>query len=73
MLFFFRGRYKEPARLVLGILLVVAGLLIHHGVLLVALGAVLGVWGVFGTAMLRRRGRGPADRPGRGDQDGGAR
>lgn len=71
MLFFFQGKYKEPARLVLGILLVVAGLLIQHGILLVAVGAVLGLWGVFGTAaMLRRRGR--ADEPGRGGQDGGA-
>ena len=65
MLFFFQGKYKEPARLVLGILLVVAGLLIQHGIILVVAGAVLGLWGVFGTvAMLRRRGR--------GDQDGGA-
>jgi hypothetical protein len=65
MLFFFQGKYKEPARLVLGILLIVAGLLIQHGILLVAVGGVLGVWGVFGTAvMLRRRGR--------RDQDGGS-
>jgi len=65
MLFFFQGKYKEPARLVLGILLVVAGLLIQHGIILVVAGAVLGLWGVFGTvAMLSRRGR--------GDQDGGA-
>jgi hypothetical protein len=59
MLFFFRGKYQEPARLVLGAVLLVAGLLIQHGVLLVAVGAVLAVWGVFGTAaMLRRRGQG---------------
>jgi hypothetical protein len=65
MLFFFQGKYKEPARLVFGILLVVAGLLIQHGIILVVAGAVLGLWGVFGTvAMLRRRRR--------GDEDGGA-
>jgi hypothetical protein len=59
MLFFFRGKYQEPARLVLGAVLLVVGLLIQHGVLLVVVGAVLAVWGVFGTAaMLRRRGQG---------------
>jgi hypothetical protein len=66
MLLLFGGKYKEPARLVLGVVLLVVGLLIQHGVLLVAVGAVLAVWGVFGTAaMFRRRGR--------GDQDGRAR
>lgn len=65
MLFFFQGKYKEPARLVLGILLVVAGLLIQHGIILVVAGAVLGLWGVFGTAAMLRRRR-------RGDQDDGA-
>jgi hypothetical protein len=54
MLLLFGGKYKEPARLVLGVLLVVVGLLIQHGVLLVAVGAVLAVWGVFGTAAKRR-------------------
>lgn len=73
MLFFFQGKYKEPARLVLGILLVAAGLLIHHGIILVAIGGVLGVWGLFGVlAMLRRRGRGRTDAPSRDEQNGDA-
>lgn len=71
MLLFFQGKYKEPARLVLGILLVVAGLFIQHGIILVVAGAVLGLWGVFGTAAMLRRRR-QADQPGRGDQNGDA-
>jgi hypothetical protein len=58
MLFLFSGRYREPARLILGIVLVVIGLLIQHGIILVAAGGVLALWGVFGSlAMLRRRRR----------------
>jgi hypothetical protein len=58
MLFLFGGKYKEPARLILGIVLVVIGLLIQHGIVLVAVGGVLAVWGIFGSlAMLRRRSR----------------
>ncbi len=62
MLFLFSGKYRDLARSVLGIALVVIGLLIHHGIVLVVIGAVLAVWGAYGTlAMLRRRGSGPAE------------
>jgi hypothetical protein len=45
MLFLFRGRYSWAIKAALGIALLVTGLLIHSGALLLALGAVLIVWG----------------------------
>ncbi len=70
MLFLFSGKYRNLARSVLGIALVVIGLLIHHGIVLVVVGAILVLWGAFGTlAMLRRRGSAPTE-PGQGSKNG---
>jgi hypothetical protein len=56
MLFLFQGRYGVAARLVIGAALVVIGLIIHGGVVLVVIGAVLLVWGaVMGARSLRSR------------------
>ena len=68
MLFLFGGKYRELARLILGIAVVVVGLVIHHGILFVAVGAVLAVWGLFGSVtMFRHRGR--ASQPGQNSQN----
>jgi hypothetical protein len=45
MLFLFRGRYSWAIKAALGIALLITGLLTHGGALLIALGAVLIVWG----------------------------
>jgi threonine/homoserine/homoserine lactone efflux protein len=63
------GRFKEPARAVLGIGLVVIGIVLHQLIATVA-GALLLVWG--GVNVLRgwRRGRVRRDRARERDQDG---
>jgi hypothetical protein len=51
------GRYKEPARLGLGIVMLVIGIVIHQPILALA-GGVLAVWGLYTViGWLRNRGR----------------
>lgn len=58
MLFLLGGRYKEVARIVLGVVILAVGLLMHHGIILVIVGAVLIAWGAAGAiAQLRNRRR----------------
>ena len=61
MLFVLGGKYKEAARLVLGVVILAIGILIHHGIILVIVGAVLIAWGAAGLcAVLRNRRRAQA-------------
>jgi hypothetical protein len=61
------GRYKDPARLGLGIVIVIIGIVIHQ-LILALVGAVLVVWGLYAVAgRLRSRGRNAGRR---GDGDG---
>jgi hypothetical protein len=58
MLFLFRGRFGTAVKAAVGIALLVAGLVIHGGAVLVAIGAVLIVWsGASGLMQLRSRSR----------------
>jgi hypothetical protein len=51
------GRYKDPARLGLGIVIVIIGIVIHQ-LIITLVGAVLAVWGGYLVAgSLRNRGR----------------
>jgi hypothetical protein len=51
------GRFKEPARLGLGVVLVIIGIVIHQPILALV-GAVLAVWGLYTViGALRNRGR----------------
>jgi hypothetical protein len=61
------GRFKQPARLGLGIVIVIIGIVIHQPVLALV-GAVLTVWGLY-TAIgwLRNRGRNAGRGGGNGD------
>ncbi len=64
------GRFKEPARLGLGIVIVIIGIVVHE-LILTLVGAVLTVWGLYTViGALRSRGRG-GDRGDRGDRDDG--
>jgi hypothetical protein len=57
MLFLFRGRYGVAARAGIGVVLLVVGLIIHHGSVLVVIGAALILWSaVEGVRVLRSRG-----------------
>jgi hypothetical protein len=57
MLFLFRGRYGAAARAVIGIVFLVLGLIIHHGIVLVVIGAILVLWSAAeGVRVLRTRG-----------------
>jgi hypothetical protein len=57
MLLLLGGPYRAPARIVLGVIALVIGMLIHQ-ILLILVGAVLIAWGAIGVlVMLRRRGR----------------
>jgi hypothetical protein len=65
------GRFKEPARLSLGIVMVIIGIVIHQPILALV-GAVLVVWGLYTViGWLRNRarnsGRSGAGRGGGGD------
>jgi hypothetical protein len=61
------GRFKDPARLGLGIVLVVIGIVIHQ-LILTLVGAAFVVWGLYAViGGLRNRGR----NAGRGGGDGG--
>jgi hypothetical protein len=66
------GRFKQPARLGLGVVLVIIGIVIHQ-LILALVGAVLVVWGLYAVVGARRnRGRN-SGRGGDGDGgDGGA-
>ena len=58
MLFLFRGRYSYVARAIVGAIILGIGFVITRGALLIALGALLLVWGVAGTLIsLRVRNR----------------
>jgi hypothetical protein len=51
------GRYKDPARLGLGVVIVIIGIVIHQ-LIITLVGAVLAVWGGYLVASaLRNRGR----------------
>jgi hypothetical protein len=51
------GRFKEPARLGVGVVIVIIGIVIHQLILTLA-GAVLTLWGLYTVAgWLRNRGR----------------
>jgi uncharacterized membrane protein (Fun14 family) len=64
MLFLFRGRYGTAVKAAVGIALLVAGLVIHGGIVLVLIGAVLIVWSALsGLTQLRAR-RGDTGRDG---------
>jgi hypothetical protein len=57
------GRYKDPARLGLGIVIVIIGIVIHQ-LILTLVGAALAVWGLYAVVgWWRNRGR----NAGRGD------
>lgn len=45
MLFLFGGRNGPLVRVILGVILLVVGIVVHGGALLVAIGAVLIIWG----------------------------
>jgi predicted phage tail protein len=60
MLFLLRGSRNPAVRALVGAALVVAGIVIHGGAILIALGAVLIVWG--GAQTLRKQRIGRADR-----------
>ena len=49
MLFLFRGHNGPAARAIIGALLLVVGIAVHNGAILVAIGAVLLVWGGIGA------------------------
>jgi hypothetical protein len=62
MLFLLGGRFKVPGRVAVGFLLLIAGLVIQHGAVLAAAGAVFMIWGVVsGLSMLRSRRQGRPD------------
>jgi hypothetical protein len=54
MLFFFRGRSGPIARIAIGVVLAVIGLVIHGGAFFVAFGIVMMVWGATAALMLQR-------------------
>jgi hypothetical protein len=63
------GRFKEPARLGLGVVIVIVGIVIHQ-LILALIGAVLAVWGLYTViGALRNRGRN-AGRGGEGGEGG---
>jgi len=67
------GRYKDPARLGLGIVIVIIGIVIHQ-LILTLVGVVLAVWGLYAVVGgLRNRGRnaGRGGDAGRGGGEGG--
>lgn len=70
------GRFKEPARLGLGVVIVITGIVIHQ-LILTLVGAVLTLWGLYAVAGgLRNRGRnagrgGDAGEGGKGGESGG--
>jgi hypothetical protein len=57
MLFLFRGHNGPAARAIIGALLAIVGIAVHGGAILVAIGAVLLVWGGTGALSTRRAGR----------------
>jgi hypothetical protein len=63
------GRFKDPARLGLGVVMVVIGIVIHE-LLLALIGAVLVVWGLYAVAG-RLRGRSHGQRDGGNGGNGG--
>jgi membrane protein implicated in regulation of membrane protease activity len=61
------GRYKDPARLGLGIVIVIIGIVIHQ-LILTLVGAVLAVWGLYAAVgWWRNRGRNAGRRGGTGE------
>jgi len=61
------GRYKDPARLGLGIVIVIIGIVIHQ-LILALVGAALAVWGLYAVVgWWRNRGRNTGRGDGRGD------
>lgn len=69
MIFLF-GRFKEPARLGIGIAIVIIGLVFSQ-LIITLIGAVLAVWGVYGVVgALRSRGRNAFSGGGTGDARG---
>jgi uncharacterized membrane protein len=62
------GRFKEPARLGLGIVLVIIGIVLHQPILALV-GAVLAVWGLYTViGWWRNRGRGDGTGDNAGDE-----
>jgi hypothetical protein len=57
MIFLLGGRKNPAIRAIVGAAVLVAGLVIHGGAILVALGAVLVVWGGAQTLKAHRIGR----------------
>ena len=68
MLFVLGGKYKEAARMVLGVVILAIGLLIHHGIILVIVGAVLIAWGGAGLCTVLRNRRRAHGSPNRDDR-----
>jgi hypothetical protein len=68
------GRFKQPARLGLGIVLVIIGIVIHEPILALV-GAAFAVWGLYMVVdVLRSRGRSTRRNTGQdGGGDGGER
>jgi hypothetical protein len=74
MIFLF-GRFKEPARLGLGIVIVIIGIVINQ-IIITLIGAVLAIWGLYTViGALRSRGRNAfsAEDGGDRERDGGER
>lgn len=57
MLFLLGGRHKEAARMVLGVAILAVGLLMHHGIIVAIVGAVLIAWAAAGAVTLLRNRR----------------
>jgi Flp pilus assembly protein TadB len=54
MLFLFKGENGPLVRAIVGALLVAAGIVVHGGALLVAIGVILLVWGGIGALRTQR-------------------
>jgi hypothetical protein len=60
------GRFKQPARLGLGLVMVIIGIVIHQ-LILTLVGAVLAVWGLYAVVDARRNRNRNAGRDDDGD------
>jgi hypothetical protein len=66
MLFLFRGHNGPAVRVIVGALLLVAGIAIHGGTIFAGIGAVLLVWGAVGVlSSVRARRHGQVGNSGR--------
>ena len=54
MLFLFRGHNGPVVRVIVGVLLLVAGIAVHGGAIFAGIGAVLLVWGAIGALSSER-------------------